>query len=296
MTSLRNLRLIGLLLALLLPLFSVTPSPAQQPANQPMPEIHQLIREVHQHEMQLDKVRDNYTYTSVQITQSIDTDGQVKKTDTVENEDFFVNGHLIERAVKRNNRPLDNDERQREAERVAKLVEKAKTISPDQPLEGYAINLSRVPEIISRMLQVMDIRNPRREIWRGRPTIVFDFIGRKDAKTLGIAEDASKKLQGTIWIDEADRLVAHMEVSFNDNFHVVGGLFASIEKGSNLRFDRALVNAEVWLPTGAEADLQGRLLMVKSYHQHVTEHDYNFERSRIEAQRLNDVEGLPQRK
>ena len=67
------------------------------------------------------------------------------------------------------------------------------------------------------------MRNPRRETFRGRPTIVFDFQGRKDAKTHGIAEDASKKLQGTLWIDEADKEVAHMEVRFDDNFHVAGG-------------------------------------------------------------------------
>ena len=79
----------------------------------------------------------------------------------------------------------------------------------------------------------MDVRNARRVNFRGRPAIVFDFVGRKDAKTHGLAEDASKKLQGTIWIDEADRQVAHLEVSFIDNFHVAGGLFANIQKGSN---------------------------------------------------------------
>jgi hypothetical protein len=296
MTSFRILKLAGFLPPLLSLLLSVMPCAAQHPVNQPLPEIHELIREVHQHEIQLNKVRDNYTYTSVKITQSIDTDGRVKKTETVENDDFCVNGHLIERAVKKNYRPLDNEEQQKEAERVAKLVERAKTIPPDQPLEGYAINFSRVPEIISRILPVMDVRNARRVIWRGRPTIVFDLVGRTDAQTVGISEDASKNLQGTIWIDEADRVVAHLQARFNDNFHVALGLFASIQKGSSLRFDRALVNSEVWLPTGAEADLQGRILMVKSYHQHVTEHNYNFEHSRIEAQRLNAAEAWPQRK
>jgi len=296
MTSLRIFKLASFPLCLLSPLLPAARCTAQLPANQALPDIHQLIYEVHQHEMQLDKVRDDYTYTSVQITQSIDADGQVKKTDTVESNDFFVNGHLIERVVKENNRPLDNDERQKEAERIAKLVEKAKTISPSQPLESYAINLSRVPEIISRILPVMEVYHARRVIWHGRPTIVFDFLGRPDAKTVGIAESASKNLQGTIWIDEADRLVVHMEARFNDNFHLALGLFASIEKGSSLRFDRALVNSEVWLPAGADADLQGRILMVKSYHEHVTEHDYNFERPHIDAQRINDADAWPQRK
>jgi hypothetical protein len=55
------------------------------------------------------------------------------------------------------------------------------------------------------------VRNPRRVNWHNRPTIVFDFAGRKDAKTHSLAEETSKQLQGTIWIDEADRQVTHLE-------------------------------------------------------------------------------------
>jgi hypothetical protein len=145
-------------------------------------------------------------------------------------------------------------------------VEKAEKTPPDQPLEGQSISISRV-------LEIMDVRNPRREMFRGRPAIVFDFVGRKDAKTHGLAEDASKKLQGTMWIDEADRQVAHMEVSFTDNFRVGGGLVASVEKGSSFRFDQSLVNGEVWLPTGAEANFQAKVLLLKNVRQHFTERD-----------------------
>ena len=58
---------------------------------------------------------------------------------------------------------------------------------------------------------------------------------------MGMMEDASKKLQGTIWIDEADRQVAHLEVSFDDNFHVAGGPVRDVQKGSSFRFDQAPV-------------------------------------------------------
>ena len=188
-----------------------------------------------EHQKQLEKVRESYTYSSLHTTQDIDANGQVKKTETEEAEDFCVNGHIIERKVKKNGQPLDSGDQQKETQRVTKLVEKAEKTPPGQPLDGPAISVSRV-------LEIMDLRNPRRVIFRGRPTIVFDFIGRKDAKTHGLAEDASKKLQGTVWIDEADRQVAHLEVSFNDNFHVAGGLFASIQKGSNFRFDQEPVS------------------------------------------------------
>ena len=256
--------------------------PAQQPPSPPLPEIHQLVREAMDHQKQLDQVRENYTYSSLQTTQDIDAGGQVKKTETEEHEDFFVNGHLVERTVKKNGQPLSDHDQQKETERVTKMVEKAEKTPRDLPLEGPSISVTRV-------LEIMDVRNPRRESFRGRPAIVFDFVGRKDAKTHGLAEDASKKLQGTLWIDEADREVAHLEVRFNDDFKVAGGLFASIAKGSNFHFDQALVNGEIWLPTGGEGTMQARVLLLKNFRQHFTERDYDFKRFRVETEQLKDA-------
>lgn len=267
----------------------------QQKTNAPLPDIRQLMSEVQAHQKQLEHVRENYTYTSLQTTQDVDSNGMVTKTESEEGEDFFVNGHVIERRVKKNGRALDGHDEQKETERVTKLVEKAQNTAPDQPLEGPTVSISHV-------LEIMDVRNPRREQFHGRSSIVFDFIGRKDAKTHGIVEDASKKLQGTIWIDESDRQVAHMEVSFDDNFKVAGGLFASIQKGSQFRFDQSPVrhpndkdpssgtplNDGLWLPTGAEATIQARLLMVKNVRQHFVERDYDYKRFSVETQQAKE--------
>ncbi len=54
-----------------------------------------------------------------------------------------------------------------------------------------------------------------------------------------------------------------LEVSFNDNFRIGGGLLGTIEKGSNFHFDQSLVNGEIWLPTGGEGTVQARVLIVK---------------------------------
>lgn len=289
---------ICLLLCLLAP-----PATASQAANSPLPDIRQLMREVQNHQRQLDKLRESYTYSSLQTVQDIDSNGQVKKTETEEHEDFFVNSHVIERTVKKNGQPLGDSDQRKETERVTKLVEKAEKTPPDQPLEGPSIT-------VSRLLEIMDVRQPRRKNYRGRPTIVFDFVGRKDAKTHGLVEDASKKLQGTLWIDEADRQVAHLEVSFNDSFRVAGGLFATIARGSSFHFDQApvshsnddgqsmgsSVNGELWLPTGGEGTLQARILVVKSLRQHIIERDYDYKRFRVEAQQSKEATALTDRK
>ncbi len=274
---------------LLLPLLPALMAAGQQPDHAAIPEIPQLMREVHEHQKMLEKVRENYTYTSLQTIQDLDGNGRVKKTETDEFEEFYVNGHLIARMVKKDGKALDDSDLQKESERVTKLVEKAEKVPPDQPLDGQAIS-------VSRLLEIMDVRNPRRESYRGRPTIVFDFVGRKDAKTHGLAEDVSKKLQGTIWIDEADRQVAHLEVTFNDNFHIAGGLLASIQRGSSFYFDQALVNGELWLPTGGEGNIQARVLLVKGIRQHITERDFDFKRFHIETQQLKAAKEVVEKK
>ncbi|HEY1254844.1 MAG TPA: hypothetical protein VGF01_08695 [Terracidiphilus sp.] len=261
---------LSLLALFMLPLIQHLTAQAQPAAQKPLPDIHQLMKEVDEHQKLLDKVREDYTYTSSQTTEDLDAKGRVTKSETREIEIFFVNGHEIFRRVKKDSKPLDESEQQKETERVTKAVEKAQQPATEKEVKN---------EITLRdVLEAMEVRNPRREFYRGRPAIVFDFVGRKDAKTHGMAEDVSKKLQGTLWIDEADREVAHLDVTFNDNFHVGGGLVANIEKGTNIHFDQAPVNGEIWFPTGAEGTITMHLFLVKGIRQHFTEHDYGFQR------------------
>jgi hypothetical protein len=240
------------------------------------------MRDVVAHQKQLEKVRENYTYSSQITVQDLDSNGKVTKTESSENENFFVNGHAISREVKKNGKPLSDHDQQKETESVTKTVEKAEKTSPDQPLQGQSISISRV-------LEIMDVGPPRREMFHNRPTIIFDFVGRKNAKTHGLAEDASKKLKGTIWIDEADREVAHLEVMFDDNFHVAGGLLANIQKGSSFRFDQAPVDSGLWLPTGGEGNVQARIVLVKNMRQHFTERSYDYKRFSVETQQNKDA-------
>lgn len=247
------------------------------------------MREVQEHQKQLEKVRENYAFTSLETTQDIDSNGRVKKTETEEYEAFYVNGHRVERLVKKDGKPLDDQDQQKEAERVTRFVEKAQNTPSDQPLSDRTITVGQV-------LEMMEVRNPRREMFRGRPTIVFEVVGRKDAKTHGLAQDLSKKLQGTMWVDETDRQISHLEARFIDNFDVGGGLFARIDKGSAFYFDQALVNGEVWLPVGGEGTIQARVLLVKGIRQHGTERDYDFKRFKVETEQQKDAKVAPEQK
>ena len=248
----------------------------------PLPDLRQLIQEVTQHQKQLDKIREDYTYTSQLTTEDVDSGGRVTKTETEESEVFFVNGHEISRMVKKNGKQLEGKDLAKETERITKRVEKAQATPTGQVLDAHTLS-------VRKLLESMDVRNPRRLNFRGRSTIVFDFVGRKNAKTHGLEEDLSKKLEGSLWIDEADRQVSRLEVRCNDNFHVGWGLMANIQKGSNFAFDQAPVGSGLWMPTGGEGSIQARLMLFKGLRERFHERDINYKRFQTEAVQGKDA-------
>jgi len=266
---------------------------AQQPTSDaaPIPDIRQLMQQVMDHQKQLEKVRENYTYHSSNTVQDIDSSGKVTKTEMEESEVFFIHSHQIERTVAKDGKPLSDHDQQKEQERINKLVEKAQKTPPGTPLEGHEAQIS-----VTHMLDIMEVTNPRRETFRGRSTIVFDFAGKHDAKTHGLAEDASKKIAGTLWVDEKDREVARMEAHFTDNFHVAGGLLANVQKGSSFYFDQAPVNGEIWFPTQAEGHVEARVLLLKGIRQHFVERDSKYERFSVETETTKTATVVPDKK
>ncbi len=252
------------------------PSPGTSAGAAPLPDIPALMLKVQAHQRELDKVRENYTYHDSLQIDDLDSNGQVKKTETEEYEVFFVNSHHVQRLVKKNGKDLTPEEQKKEQERVNKEVEKATKLEPGKSMEAGEISITRI-------LAIVKVSNPRRVSLNGRDTIAFDFIGDPHAQTHGIAEDASKKLAGTLWVDEKDTQVAKLTVHFDDNFRVGGGLVASVQKGSSFEFEQALVNNELWLPTSAEVHLAAREFVFKAYRQNMRFKDSNFQRFRVDA-------------
>ena len=228
-------------------------------ANEPaaLPDAATMLREVEAHQKQLDKARENYTFREVQTTRELDSSGNTKKTETEEHEVFFVNGHQIEKLVRKDGKDLTPDQARKEQDRVNKEVLKI-----SKP--GYT-NPDKDEITVARLLQIVRFVRPRRVLLNGRDTIAFDFAGDEHAKTHGRDEEALKKVSGTIWIDEADREVSRMSATLDENYHVGFGLLASVAKGSNVVFDQALIRNEAWLPTAIALHLQARAFLVAGF-------------------------------
>jgi len=245
-------------------------------ATQPLPDVPTLMKQVEDHQRKLDQVRENYTYHEVIVTHELDKNGNVKKIESEENNVFFVNGHEIDRKIKKDGKELTADEQKKDQERVEKEVNKASKTPPGQSLDKDEVS-------VSRLLQIMKVSNPRREQMDNRSVIAFDFTGDPHAKTHGIAENASKKLSGTIWIDESDRQVRRMIARFDDNFHLGFGLF-SVGKGSTFTFDQKLVNNELWLPTAAQAHVVAHAIGILGWRGDVAVTDNDYQKFHADAE------------
>lgn len=253
-----------------------------------MPDAQQLMREVGGHQKRVEQVRENYTYTAELTIEDIGPKDGVKRSETNEASNFYVNGYLISRSITEDSTLLNGERRKEEDKRVAKMIKKYEELPHHEP------NFEALGIAVSRLLEIVDASNVRLdESFHGRPAILVDFVGRKDAKTRGPDEKMVKDLRGTIWIDEADREMAHLEVIFDEDFHVGWGMIGTIRKGSKLEVDQAPVTDGLWLPTSYDCAMQGKILAVGHFTVHASEKDSDFKRFDLETLQSKDAKVLP---
>jgi hypothetical protein len=265
-------------LALLL-LFALTVSAGAQT----LPTIGTLIQDVQRNQQQLDKTRENYTFREVQTLHELDKHGAVKKEEKREYNVFFVNGHPIQRLVRKNGAALNAGEDAKETDHIKHKIEQAEQTPP-----GDLLN-SRHQVSIARLLTIEHLNNERRITMDNRPMIALDFAGDPKVQTHGIAEDASKHLSGTLWIDEHDRQVRRVQATLDSPFRLEMGL-VSLSTGSNFTFDQKIVNNEVWLPTSASVHIEARAAVFLGYHIQVEIVDDQYRRFHASA---DQQEGSP---
>src|SRR5580658_1736257 len=248
-------------------------------AQAPMPEPATLVKEIEAHQRRMDELRENYTFHEITLTDELDANGTVKGTDSEERDVFFVNGFRIARLIKKKGKELSEGDRKSEEDRINKRIETVLKAPP-----GHSYNRRGENAGLSQILPLMKISNPRRITLNGRGTLAFDFVGDPHAKAHGLAENAARKITGTVWIDETDHEVARLEARFDDNFNIGGGFLASIRKGTSLIFEQSRLDQELWMPAVSEIHLSARELLVKGVRQNIHIKDSDFRRFETNAQ------------
>ena len=241
----------------------ISPAPAGQ---KPLPDIPTLMHEVEAHQREAEAVEKDYIFREDSVGTERRSDGSAKKSEERAYDIFWIDGVRLARMVRKDGKDLSPDELKKENDRLDKEVARAKERRAKADQQGKESNSNGRDEItVSRILELGNFSNPRRESVNGRPTIVVDYKGNPTAKSRNQGEAAFKLMGGTIWVDEQDRTIAQLEGHFDEDFKIGAGLVASVRRGTSFRFHAVRINNEVWLPARVDFQGEARYLLFFSF-------------------------------
>ena len=259
----------------------------------PLPDIPTLLKELQANEDKVEGLLDTYSYTQRSTAREIGKDGVLRDKESQTFQLSFYKGYRIRRLVAKNGKPLSAKEQEDEDKEAAKRVEEIeKQIAKREAGGGGRDDESRRISI-AEVLRASKLSNPRRERFRDRDVIVFDFepnpqFDYKNAKSM---LKFFGKTAGAMWIDEKDKQVARLEASLSDSFNVGGGVVAKLKKGASFTLEQDRINDEIWLPSAADINLSVRVLMVKGIdlNQSIRSYDYRKFSTEVKDAKVNEV-------
>ena len=238
-----------------------------------LPDLKALFKELDANQKAIDKIKENYAGTREEEETEYDKTGKVTKDERKEYTFFYLNGDEVSTLVKKDGKPLseqdqkkENEKTQKEIQDIQKREEKKETKEEKAKEQGKEEKQKDDDDVeIETFLRVSQFVNPRRERFRGQDVLVFDFEPNPEYKAHKLVEKVVQKLAGVVWIDEKAHDVARLEAYFTGDFRFAGGLLANLQRGTSFVFEQAFLNDEVWLPTYMEAHIGVRVLMVKGF-------------------------------
>jgi hypothetical protein len=263
-------------------------------SGEPLPDIAVLLKEVSEHQDEVERLLENYTYTQTITSRELDKNGAMKVKEVETYELTFYRGRRLRRLVAKNGQPLSTDDQAKEDKRIEKMIreienkeaEKEKKERSDRP--GPPEDGER-PARISDVLRASKLTNPRGERFRGREVIVFDFEPLPGYKPQKQLEKLMGKMAGAIWVDAEGRQAVRVEARLVDSYKVGGGLLGAIKQGAAFVLEQNRVNNEIWLPTYAEFNLSARALFFGiNFNSIINYGDYKRFNVNAEKERLKD--------
>jgi hypothetical protein len=151
-------------------------------SGEPLPDIPTLLAELQKNEDRIDAILENYSYTQKSIKRELGKDGILRETESETFQFSFYKGNRIRRLIEKNGKPLSEKEQADEDKDVQKRVaEIEKEIAKKEAKTAAAQNSDGTPDnegqriSIAEVLRASRLINPRRERFRGRDVVVFDF-------------------------------------------------------------------------------------------------------------------------
>lgn len=239
-------------------------------------DIPSLLRELERNQGELDRRVNDYTFTRKVTQRELNDRGEVKKEKVNIYEVYPMLGPgWIQKHVSENGVPLSPERAAKEEKRVTEQMLQAERNQPmheaalakararreEEERKGIAKKEDGDEVSILTFLRACELVSPRRESFRGREAIVFDFRPRPGFRPKSRGESIVSKLAGTVWVDPAEKHVMRLEARLVEGFKMGGGLVASVKPGAAFAFEQTRLDEGVWLPRFSQVNLSARVML-----------------------------------
>ncbi|MEJ7623188.1 MAG: hypothetical protein WKF34_04285 [Pyrinomonadaceae bacterium] len=239
-------------------------------SNEPIPNIAGLLDEVRKNADKIDEILENYSYTETRTEREMRTTGDLVEKDSEKRLLTFYKGYRITRTIEKNGRPLspsDQAKEDKEAEKYVAEIEKKieererKAAASRDTSTGVAGQPTGARQrfTIGDALKGSLLINPRRERFKDREVIVFDYEPNPKFNPKTQNEKLFALCVGAVWVDVASKQVVRLEAVLSKS---AGNFFAKAKRGTSFTLDNEFVNNEIWLPSRADISVQIKILFV----------------------------------
>jgi len=208
-----------------------------------------------------------YAFKQTEVDREINSKGELKK-ETIKVYEVYPlpNREPVQKLISENGVPLSAERTAKEDKRVQEEFAKAEREKDKDEKKVAQRRAEREKKKgegteISPFLKACEFVSPRREVFGGRETVVFDFRPRAGFKPKTREESLIAKLIGVVWIDPIDKQVIRLEARLAEGFKMAGGLLVSLKPGAALVIEQTRMDQGVWLPKFAHINLSVKVLL-----------------------------------
>ena len=241
-----------LIASLLAALPVVAQTQAAPRADAPLPNPTELLERAVANEAKLAAEQERYECRVSDEATELDSKGNVKKKETEVDEQFYVNGVVVQRTLSKNGKDLTPDETRKEDERVMKKTVKY----TDQAAAKKEIDKQNkeMQEILSAMMLI----NGHRQQMDGRSVLFYDIVPNPKFPAKNIYQRFAQVMQGKISLDETTGEPIDLDIRSTKDLKIGGGVLASLHKGFWLHMHDHQQPDGVWLTDLAEGSGDAR--------------------------------------
>ena len=237
-------------------------------------DVAELLRVVARNQDEVEKRFTEYSFMQKETDREISSKGEVKKETTKVYEVFPIPyREPVMKLISENGVPLSPERAAKEEKRVEdELLKAERDRGKDEVKETKrraqsarkkaASGESEDEDVeVSQFLRVCEFVSPRRERFRNRDAVVFDFRVRPGYRPQNRNEELISKLVGVVWIDPEDKQVMRLEARLAEGFKMAGGLLLSLRPGASVVMEQTRMNEGLWLPRLAQINLSVKVLL-----------------------------------